>query len=104
MRAVSPRTWLEETSYRELPFRESLAAFAEKRHRFVATISMLSPEQWLRDGMFPGGGKARLYTVHSEADALARHERSHLRQFEQKRVIDWPPEPQRQELRSRRSA
>jgi len=82
VRAINPRTWLEETTYRDLPFRTSLAAFAEQRQRFLATISQLSPDQWLRDGTFTGGGKARKYTVHTEADALARHERSHVRQIE----------------------
>jgi hypothetical protein len=82
MRAVNPRTWLEQTDYRELPFQRSLAAFAAQRDSFIRIISGLSPDQWTRAGTFTGGGRPREYTVHTEADGLARHERSHVRQIE----------------------
>lgn len=82
MRAVNPMTWLVQTNYLELPFRSSLAAFAEQRNRFIARIADLSPEDWLRTGTFTGGGKPRQYSVHTECDALARHERSHVKQIE----------------------
>ena len=82
LRAVNPRTWLEQTDYRGLPFGRSLGAFTEQRRRFVSLVSSLTPDQWSRDGTFTGGGKSRTYTVHTEMDALARHERSHIRQLE----------------------
>jgi hypothetical protein len=82
MRAVNPRTWLEQADYRELPFRRSLEAFAAQRDAFLRVIGELSPEQWMRAGTFTGGGRPREYTVQTEADGLARHERSHIRQIE----------------------
>jgi hypothetical protein len=82
MRAVNPRTWLAQTDYRELPFHRSLDAFAAQREGFLLTIAELSTEQWARAGTFTGGGRRRQYSVHSEADGLARHERSHIRQIE----------------------
>ena len=81
LRAVSPRTWQKQTDYLALPFRTSLAAFVAQRERFLSLISDLNTEEWSRSATFTGGGKARTYTVHTEADALARHERSHLRQL-----------------------
>ena len=82
MRAVNPNTWLAQTNYRELPFRLSLSEFAEQRASFMRIVRDLSPEEWTRAATFTGGGRRREYSVHSEADALARHERSHIRQIE----------------------
>jgi hypothetical protein len=82
IRAVNPRTWLAQTDYPQLPFHESLEAFTSQRGRFVTILSDLSPEQWTRSGTFTGGGRPREYSVHTEADALARHERSHIKQIE----------------------
>ena len=82
MRAVNPMTWLAQTDYRELTFSESLQTFTVQRQRFVDTLAKLSREQWMRGGTFTGGGRPRLYTIHTEADALARHERGHIKQIE----------------------
>lgn len=82
IRAVNPNTWLAQTDYRTLPFLQSLATFTEQRKQFVARIAHITAEQWVRTGNFTGGGKPRQYSVHTEADALARHERSHLKQIE----------------------
>jgi len=82
MRAVNPNTWLNETDYYEISFTASLTAFTHQRARFVQRLREISTEAWNRAATFTGGGKPRVYTVHTEADALARHERSHIKQIE----------------------
>jgi len=82
IRAVNPNTWLKETDYDQISFSASLAAFTQQRARFVQRLRDVSLEAWNRAGTFTGGGKPRVYTVHTEADALARHERSHIKQIQ----------------------
>jgi hypothetical protein len=82
IRAVNPTTWLETTNYRELPFRQSLEAFATQRETFLSVVRNLSPRQWERRGTFTGAGRRLEYSVHSEGDGMARHERSHIKQIE----------------------
>ncbi len=82
VRAVNPRTWAQQTDYSELPFLSSLAAFVAQRERFVAVLDDLTEIQWSRSATLTGGGKPRRSTVHTETDALARHERSHIKQIE----------------------
>lgn len=82
MRAVNPRSWQEQTNYGLLPFSASLAEFAAQRVRFLEIVRSASLDDWARGGTFTGGGSPRQYTVHTEMDALARHERSHIKQIE----------------------
>ena len=82
IRAVNPKRWARETNYSEMRFRQSLAEFRSQRERLLSRLTFLTLEQWQRGAMFTGGGAPRHYTVHTEADALARHERAHLRQIE----------------------
>ncbi len=83
MRAVNPKTWLAQTDYCEMTFSESLELFTVQRQLFAGTVADLSRNQWMRGGTFTGGGKPRQYTIHTEADALVRHERSHIKRIKQ---------------------
>lgn len=80
IRAVSPTTWVESTDYRELAFVSSLQAFRQQRDQLLALLEQLPDQSWLRSATVVGGGRPLELTVHSYADRLARHERTHWRQ------------------------
>lgn len=82
IRAVNPRTWINETDYLEQRFHPSLAAFARQRHDLLTVLEPLSPGSWSRSATITGAGKVLQWTVLFYAQRLARHERGHLRQFE----------------------
>ena len=67
-------------------FRPSLRAFSRQRTELLAVLEALSPKDWERGGTFTGAGRPIERTVLSEADAIARHERSHVKQIA--RVVD----------------
>lgn len=83
IRAINPMTWLPQTDYRSLPFRASLDAFTTQRLSLLERLTAIEPEAWERGATFTGGGKPRRYTVWTEADALARHERAHIKHIKQ---------------------
>lgn len=95
MRALNPMTWIRETDYYRITFRTSLAAFCVQREALLDRLRSTTPADWERGGIFTGGGAPRRYTVHTEADALARHERAHLKQIEKRctliRAATGPP-------------
>jgi hypothetical protein len=80
IRAVSPRTWIKSTDYRELAFASSLQAFSKQRDQLLALLGDLPDESWSRSATVLGGGRPFELTVHSYANRLARHERTHWRQ------------------------
>ncbi len=80
MRAVSPTTWIKSTDYRELAFASSWQAFGKQRDRLLALLGQLPDQGWSRSATVVGGGRPVELTVHSYADRLARHERTHWRQ------------------------
>lgn len=82
LRAVNPRTWIEQTNYRELDFRPSLRAFATRRDELLAVLKPLPLEGWSRSATVTGAGKPLTLTVLSYAQRLARHERPHVKQIE----------------------
>lgn len=82
IRAVDPRTWLEQTDYRTLPFRDSLAAFTAQRSDLLATLSTLAPGDWERAATITGAGKPLQRTVRFYAGWLVRHEGTHLKQID----------------------
>jgi hypothetical protein len=86
LRAVNPRTWIEQTDYREQDFRLSLRAFAEQRADLLATLEPLPPEGWSRAATVTGAGKILERTVLSYAQWLAEHERPHVKQIA--RIVD----------------
>lgn len=82
IRTVSPRNWPPTETYVALPFGESLASFADQRSALLRRLRALSAAEWQRGATLTGLGNRRYETVQSEADALARHEASHLAQIE----------------------
>jgi hypothetical protein len=80
IRAVNPTTWIKSTDYRELAFASSLQAFRDQRDQLLALLGDLPDEGWLRSATVLGGGRPFELTVHSYANRLARHERTHWRQ------------------------
>jgi hypothetical protein len=82
--AVNPRTWIRETDYSERPFSESLAAFRVQRLHLLEKLEHLSASEWDLGATMTGGGKPRRTMIRTEADGLARHERAHIGQIEQR--------------------
>jgi hypothetical protein len=83
---VSPRTWIKQTDYLQQDFAPLLEAFTVQRTELLALLESLPPEGWSRTGMMKAWGQQYPRVVLVEADALARHERSHLKQIE--RIVD----------------
>lgn len=81
LRAVNPRTWIDRTDYLEIEFQASLQAFAAQRTELLTVLSALAPEDWTRSASVTGAGKVLVRTVHSYAQWLAVHERSHVKQI-----------------------
>ena len=82
LRAVNPRTWIKKTDYLEQGFQPSLHAFAAQRTDLLAVLEPLAPEGWSRAATVTGAGKPLVRTVHTYAQRLARHERTHVKQIE----------------------
>lgn len=85
-RAVNPTTWIKQTDYPELEFRPSLRDYTRQRARLLAVLQPPPAKAWSRSATVTGAGKPRERTVLSYAQRLARHERTHLKQFE--RIIN----------------
>lgn len=82
IRAVNPKTWIKKTDYREQEFGPSLQVFTRQRSELLEVLEPLAPEQWKREATVTGAGKPLIRSVHTYAQWLARHERSHVRQIE----------------------
>ena len=80
IRAVSPTTWIKSTDYRERVFPSSLQAFRTQRAQLLALLGKLPYQRSSRTATVLGGGRPLELTVHSYANRLARHERTHWRQ------------------------
>ena len=81
IRAISPRSWIKRTNYRELKFRPSLRDFAAQRADLLALLTHLTPKAWSRTARVTAAGKVLTPTVLSYAERLAVHERHHMEQF-----------------------
>lgn len=81
IRTVNPTTWIESTDYHDLGYSPSLQAFTKQRDRLLVLLGQLSKQDWSRRATVLGAGKPLKWTVHSYADRLARHERTHWRQL-----------------------
>jgi hypothetical protein len=81
IKAVNPTTWIKQTDYNEQEFHPSLQAFTAQRAELLAVLKPLPLEAWSRTAMVTGVGKPRERTVHTYAQWLANHERSHLKQI-----------------------
>jgi hypothetical protein len=82
LRAVDPRTWMKKTDYLELEFQPSFRSFATQRAELLGVLEPLPLEGWSRAATVTGAGAVLERTVLFYAQWLARHERSHLKQFE----------------------
>lgn len=80
-RAINPTTWIDHTDYRELEFQPSLDAFARQRDELLAVLRPLPPDAWARAATVTGAGKPLQRTVLSYSEALAAHERPHIKQI-----------------------
>ena len=92
IRAVNPRSWIDETHYRELDFLPSFDAFARQRRALVAVLESLPPGAWERTATVTGAGRVLERSVHAYAERLATHERPHLGQIERAVAATAPPE------------
>lgn len=86
LRAVSPRSYIRKTTYRDAPFQPSLRTLAAQRTKLLTTLESLAPNAWSRTATVKRSGKSVTETVLSFAIKLAVHERQHLGQFS--RVAD----------------
>jgi hypothetical protein len=82
MRAINPRTWIDQTDYLDLEFVPSLSAYAAQRAELLALLEPLPPAGWARAATMTGAGTPLELTVLRYADRMARHERTHLKQIE----------------------
>jgi uncharacterized damage-inducible protein DinB len=80
-KAVNPTSWIKKTNYLEQEFHPSLQAFAAQHAELLAVLEPLPPEGWSRMATVTGAGKPRERTVHTYAQWLANHERSHIKQI-----------------------
>ncbi len=82
LRAVNPRTWINQTDYLNQAFQPSLHAFTTQRADLLAVLEPLPPEGWSRAATVTGAGRVLERTVLFYAEWLARHERPHVKQIE----------------------
>jgi hypothetical protein len=81
LRAINPTTWIKSTNYPNLEFQPSFHAFTTQRTELLLRLNSLAAEDWLRAATVTGAGKPLERTVQFYAQWLAKHERSHLKQF-----------------------
>ncbi len=82
IKAVNPTSWIKKTDYLEQEFQPSLRAFTAQRAALLAMLNPLPPEAWSRTATVTGAGKPLERSVHTYAQRLAKHERSHINQIE----------------------
>ena len=82
LRAINPRSWIEQTNYLDLEFKPSLGTFAKQRAELLAVLSPLPREAWERSATVTGAGKVLSRTALFYAQWLASHERPHVKQIE----------------------
>ena len=81
LRAVNPTTWIKQTDYPDLEFRPSLRAYTAQRADLLTVLQLLPSEGWSRSATVTGAGSVLERTVLFYGQWLARHERSHFKQF-----------------------
>lgn len=82
IRAVSPRTYAQETTYGEEAFSASLEAFVAQRTALLARLEALSPPDWERAAHVVGAGAPLETSVLQYATRMATHERAHVKQVQ----------------------
>lgn len=86
LRAINPRSWIKRTNYRELELQPSMRSFVTQRAELLAVLEPLTPADWSRTATMTGAGSPLVRSVSSYAQRLARHERTHVKQF--KAIVD----------------
>lgn len=81
LRAISPRTYMEQTDYVDLEFRTSFRAFEKQRGGLLAVLEPLPGKSWSRSAIVKGAGKPLEWTVLDYAEWIAVHERPHVKQI-----------------------
>ena len=81
LRAVNPRTWIEQTDYRNQAFQLSLRAFVAQRAALLTVLGSLPADGWSRAATVTGAGRALERSVMFYARWLAEHERPHVKQI-----------------------
>jgi len=81
IKAINPRTWIEQTDYPEQKFWTSFRAFTKQRTDLLAVLEALPPKSWSRSATVTGAGKPLERTVFFYAHWLATHERTHVKQI-----------------------
>ena len=86
-RHVSPRARMKKSRYHELPFAESLAAFAQQRAELLALLEGIAPEAWQRIAIVQVPYNQRepewRLTLHERVWGMANHEEVHCAQMEE---------------------
>ena len=77
-----PRTYIDETNYRELGFVPSLEAFAAGRTALMEALSGFAPEVWQLTGPARGWTLISGRTLIEQAGGVAHHEGVHIEQIE----------------------
>lgn len=81
IRAINPRTWINNTDYPEQKFRTSFHAFTKQRTNLLAVLEALPRKSWSRSATITGAGTPLERTVFFYAHWLATHERTHVKQI-----------------------
>jgi hypothetical protein len=81
IRAVNPRTWINNTNYLELDFQPSFQTYSAQRADLLKLLQSIKPKTWSHAATVTGAGKVLERTVHTYADSIAVHERPHLKQI-----------------------
>jgi DinB superfamily len=81
IRAINPRTWIEQTNYPELKFQTAFRAFTKQRTDLLKVLEALPKKSWYRSAIITGAGKPLERTVFFYAHWLATHERTHVEQI-----------------------
>jgi DinB family protein len=81
IRAINPRTWIEQTNYPKQNFSTSFRAFTKQRTDLLAALEKLPQKSWSRSAIITGAGKPLERTVFFYAHWLATHERTHVKQI-----------------------
>src|SRR5262245_20750085 len=75
IKAVNPRTWIEQTDYPKQKFQSAFRAFSKQRSDLLTVLEKLPQKSWSRSATVTGAGKPLERTVFFYAHWLATHER-----------------------------
>lgn len=82
-RHVSPRARMKKARYDQLPFAESLAAFAQQRTDLLALLGGIAPEAWHRVALVRVGEREWRLSLQERVWGIANHEEIHCAQMEE---------------------